>query len=240
MLVGYVSDERYLAVSDCAFLFEQGSVSIQARSLANGAVYADLLPGIWKAALNKPGYGAKWVDMDVDPKKPYHFRLLSDCLLGYAWPKCVQIGERSEFRIHSPESVQVSLWRYGWEKKRVQKIGWFDEHGPRATVQITPDQDYTQKGIQWNRHGYSSPSHKQYINAPERSGLYYFHVKSESEAFFSFPWVVAPEKPQEKIALLLSDLTWNAYNSFGGRSNYIHPDHLPSTPTLNARLELER
>ena len=40
--------------------------------------------------------------------------------------------------------------------------------------------------------------------------------------------------------MLLSDLTWNAYNSFGGRSNYIHPDHLPPTPTLNARLELER
>ena len=121
MLVGYVSDERYLAVSDCALLFEQGSVSIQARSLANGAVYADLSPGIWKVALNKPGYGAKWVDMDVDPKKPYHFRLLSDCLLGYAWPKCVQIGERSEFRIHSPESVKVSLWRYGWEKKESRK-----------------------------------------------------------------------------------------------------------------------
>ena len=68
MLVGYVSDERYLAVSDCALLFEQGSVSIQARSLANGAVYADLSPGIWKAALNKPGYGAKWIDMDVDPE----------------------------------------------------------------------------------------------------------------------------------------------------------------------------
>ncbi len=68
MLVGYLSDERYLAISDCAILFEQGSVSIQARSLANGAVYADLSPGIWKAALNKPGYGAKWVDMDVDPE----------------------------------------------------------------------------------------------------------------------------------------------------------------------------
>ena len=113
MLVGYVSDERYLAVSDCALLFEQGSVTIQASSLANGAVYADLPPGIWKTALNKPGHGAKWVDMVVDPKKPYHFRLLSDCLLGYSWPKCVQIGERSEFRIHSPESVNVSLWRYG-------------------------------------------------------------------------------------------------------------------------------
>jgi N,N-dimethylformamidase len=29
-------------------------------------------------------------------------------------------------------------------------------------------------------------------------------------------------------------------NNFGGRSNYIHPDRLPPTPTLNARLELDR
>jgi hypothetical protein len=35
-------------------------------------------------------------------------------------------------------------------------------------------------------------------------------------------------------------MTWNAYNSFGGRSNYISPDALPPTPTVNSRLELRR
>jgi hypothetical protein len=39
---------------------------------------------------------------------------------------------------------------------------------------------------------------------------------------------------------LASNITWNAYNNFGGRSNYIHPDKLPPTPTANARLELNR
>jgi len=178
--------------------------------------------------------------MEVMEKKPYHFRLLTDNLLGYAWPKCVRSGERSEFRVHSPEAFKLSLWRYGWEKTEVHPIGWFDEHGPRATVQITPDQDYTQSGVQWNKFGYSSPHHKQFVIAPERPGLHYFHAQGESGNFFSFPWVVAPAQPQSKIAVLLSDLTWNAYNSFGGRSNYIHADRLPLTPTLNARLELDR
>ena len=40
--------------------------------------------------------------------------------------------------------------------------------------------------------------------------------------------------------MLASNITWNAYNNFGGRSNYINPDRLPPTPTVNARLELKR
>jgi hypothetical protein len=35
-------------------------------------------------------------------------------------------------------------------------------------------------------------------------------------------------------------MTWNAYNSFGGRSNYIHADRFPPTPTVNSRFELSR
>ncbi len=42
------------------------------------------------------------------------------------------------------------------------------------------------------------------------------------------------------MAVLASNITWNAYNNFGGRSNYIHPDRVPPTPTVNARLDLDR
>ncbi len=47
-------------------------------------------------------------------------------------------------------------------------------------------------GEKWNKFGYSNPNHKQFVTAPERSGLYYFHLHGESGQFFSFPWVVAP------------------------------------------------
>src|SRR5262249_16367500 len=172
--------------------------------------------------------------------EPYHFRLLPDSLLGYAWPKWVQTGGRSEFRVHSPEVYKLQLWRYGYKRELIRTLGWFDEHGPRATVQISPDGDYTQTGIEWNKHGYANPVDLQYCQAPARSGLYYFHAKTASGLAFSFPWIVAPTKPQSKIAVLASNITWNAYNNFGGRSNYIHPDQFPPTPTVNARLELHR
>jgi N,N-dimethylformamidase len=240
MLIGYVSDERYIALVDVLFEFEGEGVIVEGRSRASGAVYADIDPGSYRVILAKDGFGPKIVDVDVREDERYHFRLLSDCLLGYMWPKCVKAGEQSEFRVHSPEAYKLELWRYGWEKEFVRTIGWYDEHGPRATVQLSPDGDYSQTGVQWNKFGYSSPHHKQYVTAPERSGLYYMHAKGESGAFFSFPWVVAPSECQANIAVLASDINWTAYNNFGGRSNYIHPDRLPPTPTINARLQLNR
>ena len=240
MLIGYVSDERYVALPDVMLEFEANGERTNVRSSASGTIDADLPPGEYRVTLSTPGYGAKKVTISVPGDLPYQFRLLKDRLLGYAWPKWVRSGEKSEFRVHSHEPYKLSLWRYGWKKELERPIGWFDEHGPRATVQITPDGDYTQTGVQWNKQGYTSPHHKQYIEAPERSGLYYFHAKSTSGAFFSFPWIVAPETPQADIAVLASNINWNAYNNFGGRSNYIHPIRFPPTPTVNARLELRR
>jgi len=240
MLVGYVSDERYVALPDVLLEFENAEYSVEARSRASGAVHVDLPPGDYRVTLAKPGYGAKRVTVELHPDRPLQFRLLSDCLLGYAWPKCVRSGESAEFRVHSPEAYHLELWRYGWKKELVRELGWYDEHGPRATVQITPDGDYTQTGVEWNKHGYSSPHHVQKVVAPDRSGLYYFHARTGSGDFFSFPWVVAPREPSAPIAVLASNITWNAYNNFGGRSNYILPDRLPPTPTVNSRLELRR
>ena len=241
MLVGYVSDERYVALADVLLEFEErhgqrrsalarhrrrpcrAGAGRLSRDAAKARLRGEALPGSTR------GRG-----------RPHQFRLLADGLLGYAWPKWVRAGERSEFRVHSVEAYKIDLWRYGWHKELAAKIGWFDEHGPRATMQITPDGDYTQTGVQWNKFGYGSWQHAQFVTAPERSGLYYFHARTDSGRFFSFPWIVAPRRPTAKIAVLASNITWNAYNNFGGRSNYIHADRLPATPTVNARLELSR
>ena len=103
-------------------------------------------------------------------RPPYQFRLLSDGLLGYAWPKWVRSGERSEFRVHSVEPYHLALWRYGLKKELVRGLGWFDEHGPRATMQITPDGDYTQTGVRWNEHGYANPHLHQYVECARALG----------------------------------------------------------------------
>jgi hypothetical protein len=223
MFIGYVSDERYVALADVLLDFEVDGQSVgEARSTARGAVNVELPPGEYRVTLLKAGYGSKSVHLEVRPDMaPHHFRLLSDTLYGYMWPKWVKSGEVSEFRVHSVEAYRLSLWRYGKEREFVKLLGWFDEHGPRAVMQITPDGDYTQTGVQWNKTGYGSPHHTQMVAGPTQSGLYYLHAKTESGQFFSFPWVVAPAQPTAKIAVLASTNTWNAYNNFGGRSNYM-------------------
>lgn len=243
MLIGYVSDERFVALADVLLEFQQaGNTVAIVRSTPRGAVHADLPPGDYHVTLVKDGFGSKSVNLTTAAGgKPYHFRLLSDCILGYVWPRSVKSGERSEYRVHSFEPYRLSLWRYGWKREMVKLLGWFDEHGPRAVMQITPDGDYTQTGVNWNKIGYGSAHHTQFVTGPERSGLYYLHAKGEkSGEFFSFPWVVAPAKPTAKIAILASTNTWLAYNNFGGRSNYINADRLPEEPVVNARQDLIR
>ena len=242
MLVGYVSDERYVSIPDVPMEFEDADGnSIEAHSRATGAVYAEVTAGTeYRVTLACPGYGFKSIYMTPKVRSPYHFRLLTDCLLGYMWPKWVKGGEKSEFRVHAVEPYKLELWRYGWNKEFIKTVGWYDEHGPRATMQITPDGDYTRTGVQWNKQGFTNPHHFQYLEAPERTGLYYLHAAGESGSFFSFPWIVAPKEPQAQIAVLASNINWNAYNNFGGRSNYIHPDECPPKPTVNARYDLKR
>jgi N,N-dimethylformamidase len=241
LLIGYVSDERYVALADVVLEFTNASgESWETRSRASGSVHIDLPAGDYVVTLQKHGYGSKRVAMRSLQPRPMQFRLLADGLLGYAWPKCVRYGEQSEFRVHSVEPFKLELWRYGWEKEFIRGLGWHDEHGPRAMMQITPEGDYTRTGVGWNKIGFANPAQSQLVQAPEKSGLYYFHASTRAGATFSFPWIVAPAKPHAAIAVLASNITWNAYNNFGGRSNYIHADEFPPKPTVNSRQELKR
>ena len=236
--IAYVSDEMYVALSDVVAEFEPsagGPVTIL-RSSPRGVLRGDLAAGTYRVTLAKPGYGSKASTVEIG-RTPAQFRLLSDGLLGYMLPKWVRSGEIAEFRIHAVEQYQLTLWRYGIEKEFIRMIGWFDEHGPQANRQILPDGDFTQAGLKWNCDGYPA---KPTIVAPERTGLYYLWAIAPSGRAFSFPWVVAPAEPRAKIAVIASTNTWNAYNNFGGRSNYVNADKLPDTPVVNSRQDLDR
>ena len=238
----YVSDENYVALPRvlAEFTAKETSESVVFESSPRGAFLGDLPAGDYRVTLARDGYGSKWVECRIDPERPVQFRLMSDHLTGFMWPKWVRSGELSEVRAHSPEQFQLTLWRYGLRKEFVRNISWYDEHGPRAVAQILPDGDFTQSGVNWNHHGYLSRHVQQFVEAPVRSGLYYLWARTPSGKSFSFPWVVAPARPGAKIAVLASTNTWNAYNNFGGRSNYVNPEGLPPTPTVNARLDLRR
>src|SRR5258708_1385417 len=100
MLLGYVSDERYVALPGTLLEFIGPGGSTAACSRASGVVYADLAAGEYEVVLAKEGYGSKRVRLALPTAAPYQFRLLKDGLLGYAWPKWVRAGELAEFRVH--------------------------------------------------------------------------------------------------------------------------------------------
>ncbi len=241
MLIGYVSDERYLALSGVALEFvDDRGRSWEARSRATGAVHADLPAGDYTVTLQHPGFGAKHSKVSLPDavaapvpaarRRPERLRL-------------AQVGPRRRGRrVPGPRrrTVPPGTLAIRLVARIRPRLGWFDEHGPRATMQVTPDGDYTRSGVEWNKVGYNSPTHHQFVTAPEQSGLYYFRARTPSGLRFSFPWIVAPPRPTAPLAVLASNITWNAYNSFGGRSNYIHADELPPTPTVNSRYDLER
>jgi hypothetical protein len=105
-------------------------------------------------------------------------------------------------------------------------------------MQVAPDGFFVETGVNWDN---GPPGvHQQNVIVPERIGLYYFHAKGESGEFFSFPLVVAPANPQAKVAILASANTWNAYNPFGGRSNYIMAARMIDEPIVNSKSDLPR
>src|SRR5437870_1271006 len=104
MLIGYVSDETYVGLADVALEFTNGGgESWEARSRVTGSVHLDLPTDDYIVSLNKPGYGGKRSRLTAATPLPVHFRLLTDGLLGYVWPKCVRAGDKAEFRVHSVE-----------------------------------------------------------------------------------------------------------------------------------------
>ena len=126
--IAYVSDENYLALAGVSGEFENlesGLVTV-AESSARGAFYLNLPSGRYRVTLSREGFGSKGSDVRLDSDAPLQFRLLSNSLYGFMWPKWVRSGEESEIRTHSPEQFQLSLWRYGLKKEFVRMLSWFD------------------------------------------------------------------------------------------------------------------
>lgn len=240
MLVGYVSDEWDLAVAGAQVELEHEDGTVVVTTAApSGAVRAELEPGRCTATLAAAGHGPKRVSVTLAEDAPVRFRLLSDRPYGYVWPKWTVAGGAGELRVHGPAGYHLSLWRYGWERELVLDIGAFDDHPPGSLAQLLPEGDVSALGAGWNRTGYAFPATDPRVLqvAPERPGLHYVHIEGFDGRDTCFPWVVAPAAPRHRIAVLTSSITWNAYNDFGGRSNYTSARRLPETPTVAARQE---
>ena len=102
MLVGYVSDENDCAIAGADIELESDDQSISVRSTASGAVYADLEPGCYQGVITCSGYGAKRTTVKVMADIPVRFRMLSDGMTGFMWPKWVQAGDCLLYTSPSP------------------------------------------------------------------------------------------------------------------------------------------
>ena len=241
MLVGYVSNERYVALADMLFEFRRDGRVATAHSTISGTVYADIEPGEYEVVLGGPGHWFKDRAHGGSARPAISVSLIVGRATGLYVAQ--MRTRRRTGRIPGARGGRVRTGAVALRRRQRNSSAasaLLTSTGPRANMQITPDGDYTQTGVQWNKHGYHSKALGQFVEAPQRSGLYYMHARDKEGRFFTFPWVVAPTQPTAPVAVLASDINWNAYNSFGGRSNYIHADCFPATPTINARLELKR
>lgn len=235
MLVGYVSDENDVAIADVAVELSaarSGGVPVGCRSSASGRVDADVAPGRYEVVLARDGYGPKRTTV-VAGGEPVRLRLLSDRTYGFVWPKEATAGDTAEIRVSCPLPYRLSLGRYGSTRERVASRG-VGEHEPGATAVPLPDGDIAGSGVDWSPGEFPG----QRVVAPERGGLYFVHVDDDGGGFHGLPWIVSPSVPTAPVAVLAGDLTWAAYNSFGGRSNYLNPAGLPPAPAVSRRQDL--
>jgi N,N-dimethylformamidase len=206
------------------------------RSSPSGALHGELPDSDYEVAISHPDFGSKITSfLKTSSAAPAQFRLLSKKITGYIWPKWSQSGEKAEIRFSSHEIVDASLWRMGWEVEHIRDIGRFEPFAPKGDSQTLPDGDVSQIGAKWNhaRFQYSPDLDARTLIAPDRSGLYYIQLKALNGETFTFPWIVAPKLPSAKVAVLTSNICWNAYNDWGGRSNYVAADKLPSAPAVS-------
>jgi hypothetical protein len=240
MLVGFVSDEMFVAIADAIIEFHNlgSGERFTTRSSASGALALELKNGNYQVYISHKDFGSKISEIEIDSKTtPHQFRLLSKALVGYVWPKWSRGGSPAEIRFSSHSPVSISLYRYGWEKEFIKKIGIFEPFAPQGDSQTVPDGDISKSGVQWNhaRFDYPPDLDARRVLAPSTSSLYYFHMEAENGERFSFPWIVAPalEAKKKDIAVLTSNICWNAYNDWGGRSNYVAANRLPDAPTIS-------
>jgi N,N-dimethylformamidase len=240
-LIGYVSDEWDCAVPGARAEFSAlADASVRVITAEpSGGLRGDLPPGEYRVIISAPGFGSKRTMITIDDgRPPARLRILGHGPYGYVGPGCAPAGTDVELFLHADGPFRLSLWRYGWEPEQVMDLGQFGDIPPGTNRQILPDGDVSASGCGWNYGSSGAPTQPRWhITAPERSGLYWFHLVTDSGLETSFPLVVSPAVPSAPIAVLASDITWCAYNDFGGRSNYIAPRRLPEAPSVNVRQE---
>jgi len=176
--------------------------------------------------LAKTGYGSKASDCRSWPRAHSNFAFYPmDCSATCGRSGAARGRSRSSAVPRRRAKYQLTLWLYRHPEGIRGADDRLDRRAcPQANRPDTSGWRLHADRREWNSDGYPAPPT---IVAPERSGLYYLWARTPSGRAFHFPWVWRRGRRGAKIAVLASTNTWNAYNNFGGRSNYVNPAAFP-------------
>ncbi len=136
---------------------------------------------------------------------------------GYATPLSVAPGAQVEFHISSRCDYQVQVARYHRQADQNAPIAMTSATQLPAIVQGVPSQPWA------NDCGWSSPYQLQ-IPSGWTSGIYAAECTDVLGNTFRIAFVVrADSLARGHFAVLVNTNTWNAYNTWGGRSKYTGP-----------------
>jgi N,N-dimethylformamidase len=132
---------------------------------------------------------------------------------GYCWPMSVSPGETLRFHVSAsiPGRARVSYLRLGG---RGPRLGVLVENGPEFDAAFQSSGMFA-ADCEWPMTFELTP------NAAHWSpGFYAARVGGVAGAPYDIPFVVKRGVEPAPLALLVNVNTWNAYNSWGGASNY--------------------
>jgi len=147
-------------------------------------------------------------------KIPDIIRLLDDRLIGYQNKLWFQPGENVEVQVHSAFRYKAILYRHGVEKLPVIRILDLS-----SQIQQVPDGYFVDTGIAWEK------SFSYLIPENAKPGLYSLMLENDNQEYFAIPMIVSSPYSKvtgNKLLVLASTTTWQAYNIWGGRSRYLN------------------
>jgi hypothetical protein len=133
---------------------------------------------------------------------------------GYCTPLSVAPGETIEFKVSAGEDYEVTYVRLKQQDDGSVGLAVTGTISVSAGVQNTPAEAW-QNGCGWQT------SFTLDVPLDWQSGIYAAHCTDSSSNETYIVFIVKPNQEQRnEIAVLANINTWNAYNSWGGRSKY--------------------
>jgi hypothetical protein len=126
--------------------------------------------------------------------------------LGYTERYSFKAGENISLYIHNNNDTSLDLYYLGEKKKKIKSFGWLPKNIQSNLFNRTT-------GFSWKE------SFLLKTNGL-KSGYYLIELKDKkSNDIGQIPFIIKPKKAK-RIALIASTNTWDAYNYYGGKSNY--------------------